>query len=151
MSGESIINALKTTLEKKLPNIVGLFDYAALGSDLEQQMVIINFGGMNEVSEIVYGGIEYLHGWLFDCTVYTKGETTEPAEVHKLMLQGVDKIFSAVEENPKLGVTDGTIWNSKVVNVGEVTMETLEEGVAELMAVIVTVRVDEEQAVTPNE
>ena len=151
MSGESVGKALVDTLDKKLPRIVNLFDYPELGSSLEGQMVVINFGGMNEVVSTLYGGTEYLHGWIFDCTLYTKGETTAPAEVHKLTLQGIDKIFAAVEENPLLGITDGTIRGSRILNVGETTIETFEEGVNEMMAVIVTVLVEEEQTVAPNE
>jgi hypothetical protein len=151
VSAESIGQALKSTLAKKLPNRVTLFDYPKLGSDLEQQAVIINFGGMGEVQRMAYGNLEHLMAWLFECTLYTRGETTEPAEVHGLTLKGIDKIVDAVAENPHLGLDPGVVRDARVVNIGEVTIESVEPAMAEMMAVVLTVQVEEDRVVVPAE
>jgi hypothetical protein len=151
VSGESIANSWKSILDKKFPNRVTLFDYPELGSSLDQQAVVINFGGMSEVLATGYGGTEYLHGWIFGCTLYTKGETTAPADVHKLTLQGVDKIITAIEENPLLGKSDGTIRIARIIEISEVIIESIEEAMQELMSCVVSVLVEEDFAVSPNE
>ncbi len=151
MSIEAIANALKATLGKKFPNRVTLFDFPALGSDLDQQAIIIDFGGMNEVQVINYGNTEHLMGWLLNCTLYTKGETTEPAEVHALVVKGVDKIVDIVAEYPHLGLASSVVREAKVVNVDEVIVGSIETGMEETMSVVVTVQIQEDRTIVPAE
>ncbi len=149
MSAETVINAIKATLEKRLPRTV-FIGYGNLEQhNLDGRAVILQLQGGTLVED-TYGD-NFTRTWRVLADVYSYVDLPDAA--HLRLVQTVDSVVLAIEEYPYLGKgkSAGVRVQVSALEIGEAEPVQTEEGVTNWLRATIVIVAEEDVTTAAKE